>query len=163
MALIVNPLVTVSSRRESISRSLSARLALGSASPAAGKWSGKTYSAVWTCSFGAATDKTLQFIYILNIMWSVYGILPIAKVVGARHELSGIASHFAMHYSWFATQHRFCIAKFATQNNSTNESTNSAVPDRQLDRVRFHFSTSLSLKSRSSILARKIVRFETTR
>ena len=36
---------------------------------------------------------------------------------------SGIAPHFATYYSWFATQHRFCIAKFATQNNSTNEST----------------------------------------
>ena len=58
-----------------------------------------------------------------------------------------VASHFTTHYSWFATQHRFCIANFATRNNSTTESaTRKWGSARQPGRVRFRH---LSLKSRS--------------
>ena len=78
-----------------------------------------------------------------------------------RHEWSSIASHLhgLRRNIDFALQ---SLRRKIIQPTKVQLVTD-AVPDSQIDRVRFHFSTSLSLKSRSSILTRKIVRFETTR
>ena len=41
--------------------------------------------------------------------------ITMEKVTFSGHEISGIASHFAMHILRFASQLHFCIANFAMQ------------------------------------------------
>ena len=123
------------------------------------------------CCCSLIQNKIVMLVILMNL-WNMQGSHPSQpqgplrvgheqyisnKQLQTRHKLSGIASHFATQYSWFATQHRFCI------DNSTNDSTtrqwgSARQPDRSSSFSFFNIGI-----AQSQIKTRKIVRFETTR